>query len=1081
LASPDPNHDAESLFLEHLERQKRGESVDWEALYAQHPQLAEELREQKRLWDAYGALVSEAPNEGALASGRVIAGKYELVRKLGGGGFGQVWLAKQLPSGQKVALKLAHTDEVDPDRAAELRRRLFNDAVAMGRSKHPGIVVLLDSGSDGQTAWMAMEYVEGSDLRQGLVETIALQERGELPSDYDKGVATLVAKVCEAMQAAHDAGVIHRDLKPDNIMVADAEPKVTDFGLARMEDLSLSRTGSIAGTYYYMSPEQLKQVLSNNIDSRTDIFSLGAVLYELVALRKPFQGDTREQLSVQILSHDAVDPRTLRSKAAPELCIIAAKAMEKDREHRYQTMREFGDDLRRFVADEPIHAQPPTPVQRLRKWMRRHPVAASVIGVASVAALAISTLAVFLYYAERRSEERRARLATTYGAAELQLLQQEALTLGAGVPENIPQLEGWIQRAERLMAGEVTADGAGDSLAFTEQQAQLGALRRAADETLVVDPETDEDLQSALNWRAVLEAELTWTRRMAGVEPFPTADASLARLRLEGTLTDRIWSSDRGLLDLIDGLAPVGPPNLNESPKGEETAALALLERADELARERNDSALLLELVIRRCWLLVQVGQLDKVPAAVERSLALLALASTKTPEERWSYELFVQQALLEARVWRERMPLLSARIGQLEQDLAELDKEVQVRAQNSRFLASPETQEWHDALRAWIADMHRFRTGFVEGKAGPGVDLYGVPNVPERLAQARAIDARIASPEGVAVWSAATEAIKVSPLYANARWPGRRGFVVQRGLWPLGADPISGLHEFAHLGSGTVPTRATDGQLKLTADSAIVLVLLPGGAVSATYDEPLGDMSPKEEGEQTAFDLAPFFLGKYEVTQGQWRRIRYTDLSSLRPDMYAPPSSMTADVALQLPLDSVSWTAASDGLGAAALSLPSEIQWHYGSFGAAQSKFPWGEEEAVLEGKANISDQARRNDPGENLEKDESHARWNDGWARTAPVGRFAPNGFGLHDVAGNLAEWCSDGRTTPDPSGSVAPYWDPNTGARSGGVLKNPAVKGGHYAASSDQCRRGDPQYAHPGSSEPTNGVRAARKVLP
>ncbi|MEY4774357.1 MAG: hypothetical protein RIT40_1392, partial [Planctomycetota bacterium] len=579
-----PDHDAESIFLDYLERQKRGEGGDWEELCAQHPDLADQLREQKRLWDSYGSLVSEAPSVGALAPGRVIAGKYELERKLGGGGFGQVWLAKQLPSGQKVALKLAHIDEFDLDRAAELRRRLSNEAVAMGRTRHPGIVTLLDSGLDGVTAWMAMEYIDGSDLRQGLLDTRALQERGELPSDYDKGVAALLAKVCDAMQAAHEAGVIHRDLKPDNIMVADAEPKVADFGLARMEDLSLSRTGSLAGTYYYMSPEQLRQVVSNDIDTRTDIFSLGVVLYELVSLSKPFHGDTREQLSEQILSQDPVDPRTLRSKAALDLCVIAAKAMEKDREQRYQTMREFGDDLRRFVADEPILARPPTRVQLLRKWMRRHPVATSVIGVASAATVTISTLAVFLYYAEQESEQRRARLATTYGAAELQLLQQAADKLGAGVPENIPELESWLQRAERLMQGEVGSDVSHESFSLQQQQGHLEALRGAALQTTAVDADSDEALASSRMLRTWLDSEYAWMRRMARVDAFPAKDAELARLRGEGQLKDRAWEDDAELLALADVLAPVGPPGLHGTPKGEETAALALLERADELA-----------------------------------------------------------------------------------------------------------------------------------------------------------------------------------------------------------------------------------------------------------------------------------------------------------------------------------------------------------------------------------------------------------------------------------------------------------------------------------------------------------------
>jgi hypothetical protein len=302
-----------------------------------------------------------------LTAGKVV-GDFRLAALIGQGGMGQVWEAEQVSLRRRVAVKF-----VRPERVTAHQLELFaREARAGGRLSHPGIVAIHGHGESDGLAWIAMETVSGAwTLKDFVDEAARLQE---VPDGYDRHVARFVAEIADAMQAAHEAGVIHRDLKPQNVLITgDDRPKVTDFGLARLTDeAALSVTGDFAGTYFYMSPEQAL-AKRMGLDHRTDVFSLGVVLYELLALRRPFEGDTSQQVVEQIMYRDPPDPRTIRSKVPRDLAVIAGKAPEKERDKRYATMRELAADLRRHLADEPIHARPPTRADRTLKWVKRNP------------------------------------------------------------------------------------------------------------------------------------------------------------------------------------------------------------------------------------------------------------------------------------------------------------------------------------------------------------------------------------------------------------------------------------------------------------------------------------------------------------------------------------------------------------------------------------------------------------------------------------------------------------------------------------------------------------------------------------
>src|SRR5262245_14851913 len=348
-----------------------------------------------------------------LAPGKVV-GEFRLVSLIGQGGMGQVWEAEQLTLKRRVAVKF-----VRPERVTAKQLELFaREARAGGRLSHPGIVGVHEYGTSDGLAWIAMEFIGGAWTLKDFLDDVA--RAPETPRGYDRHVGRFVAEVAEAMHTAHEAGVIHRDLKPQNILItADDHPKVTDFGLARITDeRALSQTGDFAGTYFYMSPEQVtaKRI---GTDTRSDVFSLGVVLYELLALRRPCEGDTTHQVAEQIVMQDPPDPRAIRSKVPRDLSVIAGKALEKSRDKRYQTMREFAADLRRYLTDEPILARPPGRVERAFKWMRRNPAKSSVAGVVLVALIVISVLLV-------QNVRGRRDLARSYVALEDKSKESEA-------------------------------------------------------------------------------------------------------------------------------------------------------------------------------------------------------------------------------------------------------------------------------------------------------------------------------------------------------------------------------------------------------------------------------------------------------------------------------------------------------------------------------------------------------------------------------------------------------------------------------------------------------------------------------
>jgi tRNA A-37 threonylcarbamoyl transferase component Bud32 len=360
-------HDEDDSLSEalriYLQHRAVGGCTDAELL-EQHPQLRELL---EPLLEGGG----EGTPRTAIAAHAQI-GDYRLIEPIGRGGMGEVWEAEQLSLPRRVALKLFRGARFANVQALERFRR---EARAGARLQHPNVVAVYGVGEQHDVHYIAQELIP---TRRTLANL--LQEQRTLPVPrpaYWLETAELFARIADALQQAHAQGVIHRDIKPSNVLLtSDGTPKVADFGIAWIEgELELSRTGDLTGSPFYMSPEQAA-ARPRNIDARSDVFSLGATLYEALSFVRPFDGDTITQVLNKILLEDPLDPRARRSTCPRELAVICLKMLEKDPARRFTSMQQVADDLRRFVRHEPILAQPSSAWTLAAKWTRRHPVLA---------------------------------------------------------------------------------------------------------------------------------------------------------------------------------------------------------------------------------------------------------------------------------------------------------------------------------------------------------------------------------------------------------------------------------------------------------------------------------------------------------------------------------------------------------------------------------------------------------------------------------------------------------------------------------------------------------------------------------
>lgn len=316
-------------------------------------------------------------------------GDFRIEGVAGRGGMGVVYRARQVSLNRVVALKVFTPGPVGQDVD---RRRFEVEMQAAARLRHPNIVPVYAQGEHEGRLFYAMEFIEGRPLSVHLAE---MRERVWASGtgrarEYYREVARRMAEVAEALDYAHRCGIVHRDIKPSNLLVdADGRLRVADFGLARMaEEPGVTLSGDAPGTPAYMAPEQISRRFGD-VGPATDVYGLGATLYEALTFRRPFDGRTRAEVMAQILREEPPAPRRIDPRLPVDLETICLRALAKRPERRYPSAAALAEDLRRFLTDRPILSRRAGPVLRASKWVHRHPTASAVAGGALVVLLLV--------------------------------------------------------------------------------------------------------------------------------------------------------------------------------------------------------------------------------------------------------------------------------------------------------------------------------------------------------------------------------------------------------------------------------------------------------------------------------------------------------------------------------------------------------------------------------------------------------------------------------------------------------------------------------------------------------------------
>jgi serine/threonine-protein kinase len=386
----DPDAALELVYGEFLARQAVGERPAPAEYLDRFPDLADRFRARVSRVDgaAAGESVAERGNppaagtrpDSASATATTVRPEvpgYEILGELGRGGMGVVYKARQRSLGRVVALKMILTGE---HAGAQELARFRAEAEALARLQHPNIVQVYDVGEHAGRPFFSLEFIEGGSLAQRL---------GGAPQP-PAAAAQTVELLARAVHHAHERGILHRDLKPANVLVAaEGVLKITDFGLAKRVDgaAGLTATGAVMGTPSYMAPEQAQGKVKD-VGPVADVWALGAMLYELLTGRPPFQAASAVDTILQVLTEEPVPPRRLNPQVPRDLETVCLKCLHKEPAKRYASALDLADDLRRFQAGEPIRARRPSVREQTRRWVRRHRQPVLLAGIVALAVTA---------------------------------------------------------------------------------------------------------------------------------------------------------------------------------------------------------------------------------------------------------------------------------------------------------------------------------------------------------------------------------------------------------------------------------------------------------------------------------------------------------------------------------------------------------------------------------------------------------------------------------------------------------------------------------------------------------------------
>lgn len=465
-------------------------------------------------------------------------GRFRIERKLGEGGMGVVYAARQESPQRRVALKLIRPDQLHFEGA---RERFGREIASVARLSHPGIAAVLEVGEDDGLPWFTQELVAGVPLSELLaalpahaLESIRAEdaravveraladvgervEPGAWNAEFFRGswvelVLRIGRRVAEALQHAHERGVLHRDVKPSNVLVTpDGRAVLVDFGLASLEGTGrLTRTGAQLGSVHYMSPEQLEGRIED-VDARSDVYALGITLYELLTLRAPYTSRSLERLRGLILRGEAPQSRRLNRAVPRDASTVCAKAMEPARERRYASAAALAADLAAVLEHKTIAARPAGPLMRTTRWCQRHPARA----VAALAAFLVFVVAPLAFARERSRAARDLARVNVELESALAVSQQNLESATQAIErvmrwtaeEGLDDVPGMLELRARVIdeALAVFADLRARRADDPELALQAGTLLRTRGAILKDLRRTEEALESFREAEAILE------------------------------------------------------------------------------------------------------------------------------------------------------------------------------------------------------------------------------------------------------------------------------------------------------------------------------------------------------------------------------------------------------------------------------------------------------------------------------------------------------------------------------------------------------------------------------------------------
>ena len=889
--------------------------------------------------------------------------RYVQHEQIAAGGMGTIERMFDQDLGRHIARKVIKESGTDPvskgptvDDVA--LGRFLEEAQVTGQLDHPAIVPVHEMGVDGGgRVYFAMKLVRGETLRWVISR---VHDRSDAEWTLTRAISLLL-RVCEAMRYAHAKGVIHRDLKPTNVMVGRFdEVYVMDWGLARVigradsHDLRwknpptpatghlrsmrqevaeagdsplLTMDGLVVGTPSYMPLEQAEGRV-DDIDPRSDVYSLGAILYEILVGQPPYLRDgmvaTPRTVLRWVLDGPPEPIHKLMPEVPQELVAICEKAMSRRKGDRYPDVTEMARDLRAFQDVRVVRAYRTGPLAELTKWAQRNRAAA----VALAALFAVVAVTASYFYVQREQ------------------LIRDAHQL----------LEARLERDSRELIAE-------------------------ADAGWTIAPSEVEDMRRWLAWAG----EVT---------------SHLPKLRAE---LDEIRDAAPPYSDAVRQIDATAHPDSEELTSRRERRRLFAESLADARRGLASD--------------VLDAGRRDKA----EEALAIL-------PGE---------------------LAFLDARIGRLTWI---------VERRRTANLPDEDLQRRHDRLTRLVDQLERL----ADAEHG---EIERVTDLVRRASALR---------EGSVVAAEQAWAEAIADIRASERY-GRLVIRPQLGLIPIGEDPRSGMWEFVHVLSGDAPTRNADGELQVRPETGVVLVLMPGGEflIGAQPDptKPNYD-SDARDAEQPVrrVRLDPFFIGKYELTQAQWRRAAGRNPSGWFAGLSA--RGVSRRITSTHPVENMPWSEAARVLRDWGLELPTEAQLEYATRAGRETAFWTGGDFDEIAPRVNHADRSVLG-----MMRPDEPPRHHDGYALHAPVDAFGPNGFGLYHVLGNVWEWCRDAYCS-DYDGAE---FRPGDGELRTDLRLGRIIRGGGFTSSALDLRCATRRRQAPATPDRDIGVRAVRALDP